>query len=288
MNRSRRGIALLLVLSTLVLVVPALALLASRSTSLHRSSRQTDLAAMIDGSMPTFEARIQTWLADEAAGIVLPIDAAAPSTDVDQLAWNEGSRRASVSITAFDLRGMLPVATVRDTPLGQRMLPERSAQIRDVPSEQAAALGLDGWSNRAVLTGEPSWYPPMAADERLGPQSGALIAFDLAELDLPAILNVNTAPWPIVESVARASGLSGVERLAEARKNGESPSVPAGAAIDRTGRQDSAREITLTSTSDAWAFRIDAASGPARRSWWLVYVQDQQGWRLSRRVPIDA
>ncbi len=288
MNHTRRGVALLLVLSTLVLVVPALALLASRTASLHRSSRQSDLGAMIDSSLPAFEARIEAWLTDGSAGIVLPIDAAEPRIAVDQLVWNNGTREASLTITACDLRGMLPVAIVRDTPLGQRALTELSSYLRRTPSDQAIELGLDGWSERAVLIGDQSWYPSRAQESTDGPRPGALIAFDLAELELPAILNVNTAPWPMVETVARSTGLSGVERVAEARRNGETSSAPVSASSIRPDGHGPANKIKLTASSDAWAFRIDAASGPARRSWWYVYVQEQQGWRIHRRVPIDA
>ncbi len=285
MNTQRRGVALLLVLSTLVIVVPALALLAIRATSLHRSTHQTRLVTTIDSSLSSFESSIETWLAENASAVVLPLDATSPRLTIDQWNWTAGSQQVSVSITAFDLQGMLPVTTARNTPVGHRLAPEIAATLRRVPSDHAANLGLDGWSKRSVYKGQHSWYPNQYHDTHREVNPGEVVAFDLGELDLPNVLNVNTAPWVMVESVARFTGTTNLDRLADARNNGDTAATLPRPASQSQG---SIPKIRLSTTSDAWAFRIDAASGSARRSWWLVYVHGQDGWRLHRRVPIDA
>lgn len=288
MTVHRRGVALLLVLATLVVVVPAIALLTTRATALHRQSRQSSVSVMLDSSLPAIQARIQAWLAEQSATTVLPLDALSPSLLVESLQMERphlesGPEATWITMHAFDLRGMLPVAVVRDTPLGQRLLPDLAGKLREESLERSVTLGLDGWSKQSVLDGGRSWFPTAEniAETELVP--GGLIAFDLGDLELTPVLNMNTAPWPLVEAVARAQGVTDLAHLLKSRESGElATSFPSAAGV----RTESS--IRLVSTSDAWAFRVDARSGPARRSWWLVYVQDQQGWRLHRRVPIDA
>jgi hypothetical protein len=287
MTAHRRGVALLLVLATLVVVVPTMALLTTRATALHRQSRQSSVSVMLYHSLPAIQARIQAWLAEESATTVLPLEAISPSLLVESLQLDiqrESNAEATwITMHAFDLRGMLPVAVVRDTPLGQRLLSDLAGKLREESLERSLTLGLDGWSKRSVLDGGHSWYPLGENAAATEPVPGGLIAFDLSELELAPVLNMNTAPWPLVEAVARSQGITDLDDLSQSRESGVSTPIVPRAAGART--QSS---IRLVSSSDAWAFRVEASSGSARRAWWFVYVQDQQGWRLHRRVPIDA
>jgi hypothetical protein len=288
MSRTRRGLALLLVLATLVIVVPALALLSARAAALSRTYHQNQLSGCADASLPSIQARIEVWLVQDSTTVVLPLESMQPALVVDQISWMYRGQPAAVQITAFDLMGMLSVRTTRNTPLGQHVYRQYAADLRRVPLDQANSLGLDGWARMFSMHSETSWYPSMAKP----PTPGALIAFDLPSNYNTQTLNMNTTPWTLIQAVAQYALLGSLEPLALARKRGEHTTSPSRETYSsvRTTPPGPANEHAprLVSSSTAWAFRVDFTSGSAARSWWLVYTQHNDGWRCIRRVTIES
>jgi hypothetical protein len=99
------------------------------------------------------------------------------------------------------------------------------------------------------------------------------------------LINVNTAPVPLLEAALRAGGRSGLEQILQARAahrrfqpgrldQGATPANASGAP-------------ELVSSSPSWAFRIDAHAGPVRRSWWAVYQRSSSSWECVQRLTID-
>jgi len=102
-------------------------------------------------------------------------------------------------------------------------------------------------------------------------QSETLCAGDLiaTHVRLETAINVNTAPRPLLEAAARATGRDNVAGVMASRAKGRF--VRLGALAKRDGAEPSV--IQLVGSSDVWSFRIDVRVGPVQKSRWCVYVK---------------
>ncbi len=280
---ARRGTALLLVLATLVLVVTAAAALA-RSLALHRIESDSFRTQLVgDRFVRDATPRIESWLAAESALAVMLPDAETPAIPMDRITLDEG---LTLSITAFDLRGMAPAPLVAaGGPITRTLPPEVVHAVRtldDLTIGDDEPLGLDGFS-RASSSTLPV-YP------RLGDTGaiGGLVAFDVPSARGAVPLNVNTAPWPLVALAMRDSGRGGLDLIRERRAEGKPANVTGTAREGADASTATRTELIPVAVSDAWAFRVEATSGGTMRAWWVVYRRERAGWRCTHRVPIDG
>lgn len=265
----RRGVALLLVLASLVVGLSAVSVLASARLSAKLASdaheRSSVAEAAIDAALPMIEA----WLAEASASVVLPPSDAPPRVVLfdQQLASS-----LRIAVTAWDQCGMRP--------LEDASLPGRRAT-------SAATTGLDQLepdSDGAVFPSpDRDAFQPPAIGERFAthnpPPTGSAGRDTRAA---PWLINANTAPVELIRDVFRESQRGGLDLLIERRRAGEPAIV--GLLEPRTA---SGRPVQLVSASSVWSFRIDATAHGVTRLWWLVYTRDTQRWRLVQRVRID-
>ncbi|MFG0243492.1 MAG: hypothetical protein ACF8R9_11970 [Phycisphaerales bacterium JB054] len=270
----RRGIALLLVLATLVLAATAAAGLARVATAARLHAQSARRAAAADALLDAAEPPILDWLHRHAGRAVLPPEAASPRVAVLDDAVEFGGQRCRLSITAFDQCGMAP-ASWRGAMIPADIL-DALERAGEVFTEHP---GLD------LLTGARPTYP--GAQESPIPAVGELLAtHNPPRPGRPPAVNINTAPIPLFEAVYAARGLGGLEAVLEARAAGRVASPGALKAPRDDPRID--EDIPLpVAMSGAWAFRIDCVAGGLRRSWWCVYADTGSNWERVQRLAID-
>lgn len=289
-TRSQRGVALLLVVATLALLLPAAAWAATvamhRRTALDRHASEQMAAEILLAS----DACIRGWLHGTSPTVVLPPDADVPSIGVadDVLLVGEGT--IAVRITAWDQRGLVPVElTVPGSPLGRRFPPDIRARL-DEGRVRGAAADLDGLAApvgirpHAVRT-----YPrAVSGDHARQASTPDAIGDHVGFAPPPHRINVATAPREVLEPVMRRLGRGGLGRILDARERGLLPSIGGDGRPRNHRRGDAAGDdLQLVNRSDAWSFRIDIVVDEWAWSWWAAYrLDDRRQWRLEHRSVI--
>lgn len=273
-RRFHRGIALLLVLATLVLAVTAAAGLARVATAARLHAESARRAAVADALLDAAEAPILDWLHHHAGRTVLPPEAGSPRVAILDDAVEFGGQQCRITVTAFDQCGMMP-ASWRGA-----ILPADVLDALDRAGEAFKAHpGLD------LLACDRPTYP--GAQESPVPAVGEVLAtHNPPRAGKVSAVNVNTGPIPLLEAVYAARGLGGLEAVLEARAAGRVASPGALKAPQDDPRID--EDIPLpVAMSGAWAFRIDCVAGGLRRSWWCVYADTGSNWERVQRLAID-
>jgi len=278
---ARRGIALLIVLATLVVSVAAAAITA-RAISLHKAtSEQLNVAIALGSLLPACDEVAIDWLDTRSKLASLPATAPKPVFTVLDDEWTWDSLGYSIKMNAYDQLGMVPWSMLDDARF-RAFVPSEERDSIGQALDAEAIPGLDAWWMVA-----DGWcvFPAELDTESETSALGSLVAtHNPMPLDrrAPAAINLNTAPWPIVEAALRISGRSGIERIRSARSKGELAPVPAldgGSASDPDG-------IVLVSTSPTWSIRTDIRAGRVHRAWWSVYTHTERSWRLVQRLAI--
>lgn len=277
----RRGIALLLVLATLLVATTAAAGLARLAVS---SAVARDLDAhdrQASELRHAAELAILIWLQRESPRAVLPPEATEPRVEFADEAWTIGDRPLALRITAFDQFGMLPhTELAAGSPL-RATLPADVLRVAEAWQDAPRPIGLDMLArNDAGMTIFPRLSEPPG-----GPALGALVATHnplpgrRGGRD-PGAVNVNTAPIDLVERAMRLAGIDAIDAVLAARRRGEPARVPGGS------RTRDGVNPRLTHVSSAWSFRVDCSVENLTQSWWLVYVHDGSNWTLVQRLAI--
>lgn len=272
---SRRAAALLFVLAFVVAVVPLVTLAATRvSIAAQRHTSHHD-AALANDLMDASMLPILDWLRRESARVVLPPEATQPRVTLldDTILIDQTPVR--VRLTAWDLRGMLPIDVARTGSPMSLTLPEDARQrIDGLPDHPS---GLDAIP--PVSRGRLVFPTPDSAD----PALGALVHAGRRTSRQPvARLSVNTTPIPLLTQAMRLAGRGGLDQLIQKRTSGERSGVPQ---LGDT-EPERGRRVELTSSSNAWGVRVDITSGATRRSWWTQWTRISGDWMLQRRTPI--
>jgi len=296
-----RGVALLIVLATLVLALSASVTLVRVASTARLRQQVQDRVAAVDSLLEAaegVEGPIQHWLVHDAGKIVLPIASNSPEVTVLNDGWLDAHSgdRYELRITAFDQLGMVPWRLVRSGSPLRLTLP---AEILHVLDQELGDLeaehrlpGLDqlaiqdqhaicrfpasvegdamSFGDAAEASNE-SWEEWHSSLPAIG---GVLATHPSADALVPAVINVNTAPIPLIEAAMRMAGREGLEVITAARERGELAPAPAPAPRPQAGassQHDINSATRFVGVSDCWAFRIDCRVGPLRRSWWVVY-----------------
>lgn len=306
MNTARRGIAMLLVLIVLVVAVAASANVArvavtSKSAESISASRQ-----ICDDLLAQLERAAFSWLIHESHRAIVPPERATPSIPVlnDRIAAEPTA--IHVTVTAYDLQGMVPASALfKCSELGAA-LPTDVIEAIEMLEGFPPPLGPD---QLAATPGGRSVFPdPMETVEiefgEVGPAWGADHEPDthadrfpaIAEFvaltrhasprngppavdGRPIVLNVNTASIPVLDRAFASAGIEGLEQIIAKRDEGELATLDLHAGHETT--------IRFVTRSMLWAFRSEARVGPVRRAWWSVFEHRAGMWRLVQRIPID-
>lgn len=285
-SSSRRGLALLLVLATLIVVVITCTTLARQVTTIQLAhTTETSLVIATD-LFPAANSAITAWLEKVSENVMLSPDVSSPRVEVFHSEFEYQGRSCRLGISAFDQLGMVPVQIARTgSPLRGTLSPDaRSLLDQRMPSKQSAIPGLDLFvqsSPRRRLV-----FPHALQDEHNPPYSH-LDQLALGELvathnTTPAAINVNTAPLALLEAAARLAGHRDVTSIIDAR----SAKTPASAPHGSLPASQRATGVQLVSRSDIWAFCIDISVDHIVKSWWVVYQQRDGGWAKAQQLLI--
>lgn len=303
---SSRGAALLCVLAVLALLMP-LCLGISRSVATSAvSERVSRDVLLVDDLLLAAELPIQEWLANEAGSLVLPPDARYPAALVlDDHLEIDGVKR-ELRVVAWDQLGLVPLD------LARAASPLRLALPRDVVVQVDAAAaqsregefaGLDWFEGGIARDPTTSPFPPSPTSVSIvdgatrtkalrWPASGSAALGSYVATHGSGAINVASAPLAILEAALRELGRGGLDLVVAARSKGERPAAPI--AVEPSsrardgGRASEKAALRLVSSSDCFAFRIDARAGRAKKSWWSVYRTHEGGWRLEQRLLVPA
>jgi hypothetical protein len=307
----RRGVALLIVLVTVVLLVPAVAMLSGLVATQLQHTEVRDASVLADDLLEQADLVIDQWLSEASADVVLLDDVQSPCVAIlnDRIEIAP-DQIVSVRITAWDQRGMPSPSSLRSGSILRTAVPKPVLRVIDqIQVEADPSIGLDqfvatlgpmfdqsGPSRIARRRAFPTHLesdPLVFRDESIAvdslfhfpnepsavsledPPLGAYIA---THNHTPHQINVNTAPLPLIEAALRMAGRGGLDVIQQARA--QQKSVPLGdlPEID-TAHQ---RAPALVSTSDTWSFRVDVSTSDITKSWWLVYQQSSS--RRSRNT----
>ncbi len=276
----RRGIALLLVLVTLVLSVTAVTGLARIAVSTRLGQAAARGQHLADQLLAAADTPILDWLRRHAGRLALPPDAISPRfTVIDERVSYEGTDCRLV-ITAFDQYGMASTTT------------RSAATDAFLPTVVLAALDRLGDTYRThpgldlLASGAQDAVFPSAELSRLTIGETAA-THNPHRPGARVAININTAPLPLIHAVYAARGLGGIEAVIEARTAGRVAS-PGAITTPRSGSSDDLHNNTPlpVSMSTAWAFRIDCYAGGVRRSWWSIYSDTGSNWERVQRLAI--
>lgn len=312
----RRGVALLIVLAWLVVVLTIVGGVAA-------SAATRRLGRTLDADSQTLEALrhatsdvVLSFLEVESAGIVLPADMETASVTVlhDRLHLQEGLA-AEMRITAWDQCGMVPWNRVRSGSPVRGLIPGSILAVLDAAAPNGAEefpVGLDSFVPIAARSDAVRVFPEpdgsaMPRDFGEAAAGHAESILDRAESrasqqalgevvathnDRPWRLNVNTAPATVLRAAMRDLGRGGAEAILESRESGLAARLGSSFASGSLPRGENPLDVTLATSSDAWAFRIDIAVNSVRSAWWEVYRLEastgggRREWRCVQRLRI--
>lgn len=117
--------------------------------------------------------------------------------------------------------------------------------------------------------------------------SGAVGAYVSPRLapDLPITVNVNTAPFELLNALYASWGRGGLEQIVAKRNAGDVIAV-----IPPAHDSDAHEQVHLVTSSSMWAFRIDVTVNAIKRSWWSIYARQIDtssfSWKCVQRLAI--
>lgn len=273
--RSRRGVALLVVLAALVVSTSAVVALSgvALGSRLAASARRDSVLA--DRLRDAADAPILDWLRRHAGRVVLPPDALSPRFLVLDDAVELGGERARLRVTAFDQCGMPPTGP-RSGRLDALLPAEVTRGLDRLGGVYTEGPGLD----LLAAVCDRRVYP---GGEQAGLALGECAAtHNPSRLGGRPVVNINTAPMALVASVYDGLGVDGIDALLDARWAGR---VASPGSRRAPGGGDGSWPLPV-SMSTAWAFRIDCRVGGVSRSWWCVYADTGSDWERVQRVAI--
>ncbi len=315
---------MLLVLVILVVTVPLAAMVARSAATTRLNATACEIIDEIHSVRHSFERHfIPEWLARESVSIVLPPNSPTPTILIVDESWlahtakdHDAPHEFHVVITAYDQCGMVPIdhAITRGSPL-RRSLPPSVVQRLDTLGDRFSryksyqpqgTAGLDQWVGGATDANLLGVFPFAQLEDRQSRTHPATLGEYVATHQvirenrngrnprsssstsiIGAIINVNTAPLPLVEAALRAAGgTGGLPAIIEARQQGKFANVPKRARSNndddkQTHNNSLLSNVVITNQSQAWAFRIDITVNQCTRSWWTIYARSSSPNRTS-------
>jgi hypothetical protein len=266
---SRRGVAMVIALLTMMVVITSVAIIARVRTthSLVRSDAARGI--QINDLLSASDAPVRAWLADQAGSLTLPSDVDAPMVELLNDKVTIGRTEGSINISAWDQSGMYPRSSAEigiETPFDH------------VNWIDSALPGIDEAASRAAF---PSIKSPAAMGGMIATHNPWPSASGSTRARGGAQININTAPRPLIEAVFGRLNLGDPEWMFGLRDKAEMAFV--------TGQivREDRLPIQIVSVSRVWSFRIDIELDTIRRSYWCVYANQGGNWRLVQRLVID-
>ncbi len=268
---TQRGVALILVLALLLAISATLGVLMTSARHATNDAEFARLGLLADDLFRASEPFVSDWLERDSLRAVVPLDRNGPSIQFLSKQWASGSDRCSLTLTAWDQLGMVPHGTPSSHPLA-RSLPEVDKRVLDTDefslahfTDPARPIYPVSQPHEARLGGRIATHRPQQLNQRSASNT--------------PIININTAPEPLLRSALTLAQRTDFEAIAKARQQGEfSPAPPT--------RSRGGAFVTLTGSSPLWAVRVDASVGTITKSWWTVYGSTGGEWVILSRHEI--
>lgn len=268
---TQRGVALILVLALLLAISATLGALMTSARHARSDAEFTRLGLLAEDLVRASEPLVADWLERDSLRAVVPLDSDGPSIQCLSKQWTSGTDRCSLMLTAWDQLGMAPYGIPSSHPLA-RSLSQDDKRVLD--SDEFSLAHLSDPANPVYPAGQPE-------RNRLG---GRIATHRLQQLNQRTasntpIININTAPAPLLQTALTLAQRTDFEAIAKARQQGKfSPAPPT--------RAGDGAFVTLTSSSPLWVIRVDASVETVTRSWWTVYGSTGGEWVILSRHEI--
>jgi hypothetical protein len=270
---ARRGVAMLIVLATAVLLLSAASVIARSRATAALSARTDKRLHLAWAAGEAAEAPILAWLQHESRRTVLPPDSP-PMVRILDDALAIAGLPASITVVAWDQTGMVPAVDTAAMPVFAPMLTRterRAARWIGVESPGLdladASIPIFPTPDRPTALGAriATHNPPPGPVRHRGGQS-------------PAI-NIHTAPEPLLRAAYEHLGLPGVDAVLQSRRAGERVEAQSMRGSDADG-------LRLVGVSTAWGVRTDVTVDGLRASVWSVYTLRAGTWVREQRLAI--
>lgn len=287
--RTRRGLALLLVIVALSIVTAAAtgALRASANalSAAHRSVFEVQAEALARDMEPVLLDALR-----EGADALFPIEGD-PSAPAALLRTGRGAVR--VSVDALDLTGRLHamhLGSLADAGLPEALQPLSGS--RGSLETRRTAHGVESLPLTLEQVIAENGLSPTVGGVRVHPPS--LGGLDAAALWITTrgrgALNVRTAPMPLLRAAVRGRDPGAAREVIDAREHGRAIPPDAVVRLSRAPRHGAGAEprfVPLTATSDAVAFIVTIEAAGRRARWWSVAEPKRAGSvpRVVRALP---
>lgn len=270
---SRHGIAMLIVLASVVLLLSAASVVARSRATAALTARTDERLNLAWAACEAAEAPILAWLERESRGVVLPPDSPPMVRILDDPLIIAGMP-ARITVVAWDQTGMIPAIDTASMPAFRPLLSPAERRAARWIARESPGLDLADASLPVYPTPErPSTLgariathnPPPGPIRQRGGQS-------------PAI-NIHTTPEPLLRAAYEHLGLPGVDSVLRSRRARERAGVGSQRASESAG-------LRLVGTSTAWGVRTDATVDGLRASVWSVYTLRAGTWIREQRLAI--
>ncbi len=299
-RQPRRGVALLIVLATTLLLTGALMVWLRQAAVANQAEILNRIDVQLATSLHWGEQVAVRWLERHGNSVVAP--PAGGSWTILNDVWDDGDDEGSLAVTVYDgwagvpLHHALPGAPLHDAlPAAARSiawpaLAPWSSQLGEQASDALDRVILPATLRRfpdpllAHRGQSVSWGRGQSdGPDVVAPPPDARSASSLAELVCPhgdGRLNINTAPLWLLARVYHLHGLSLPTAVAEHRERG----IPTLTAMNAP---HDGRLPTVVVGSAVWHALITARWNAQRRSWWVVVAGMSTGRIIVQRQAVS-
>lgn len=266
---ARRGMAMLLVLLTTVVIVVGVTIIARMRTDRVLAGQQAIQSAYAMQIIRESDQVIRSWLDEVSTPVVLSPESEAPHVAVLDDTIETGSEQIRIRIDAWDQLGMWPRTSAE---LGLNPPIDVDGDFQDFPNlDQINAQGMTfpGRNSTTLIGGILSTHNPWPA------RSGQ------TRTRSAAAINMNTAPMALLSQVSHRFHTGDLDQAMQQRAQGKM--VTMSQSLQSTG----GTSLRLVGVSSVWSFRIDVRVGNLLRSCWCVYANRGGHWAIMQRIMVD-
>jgi hypothetical protein len=272
---NQRGVAMLIVLATAVMLLAAASIIARSRATAALSQRTDERLRLAWAACEAAEAPILAWLERRSRRVVLAPDAPPVVTVLDDTILI-GELEARIHVTAWDQTAMIPAVDLAKLPALSALLSRDDRAAARWMDTDRGSPGLDiGHPSVAIF---PAPDGPGALGARVATHNPPPGPARQRGGQLPAI-NINTAPEPLLRAVYEQLDISGLHAVLQARRAGERAEI-------NQQRGSNAQPIRLVGSSTAWGIRTDVSINGLRASIWSVYTLRAGTWTREQRLVI--
>jgi hypothetical protein len=270
---SRRGVAMLIVLAAAVLLLSAASVISRSRATATLSARTDERLHLAWTACEAAEAPILAWLQHESRRTFLPPDSPPMVRILDDPLTLAGLP-ARITVVAWDQTGMVPAVDTAGMPAFAPLLTRNERRAARWIGAESPGLDLANASIPIFPTQDlptalgariATHNPPPGPVRHRGGQS--------------PVINIHTAPEPLLRAAYEHLGLPGVETVLQARRAGERVEAQSIRASDAAG-------LRLVGVSTAWGVRTDVTVDGLRASVWSVYTLRAGTWVREQRLAI--